>query len=273
MPADRKPNPKKPRPIPAKNQSSVAKKKEADPNEPFRLHRYLAMCGIASRRKAEEIIAEGRVTVNGELVTEMGVKVTPSDEVKVDGNSVRKAEIRLYLLNKPVGIVTTLNDPQGRRCISDLLPASAGPMKPVGRLDMQSEGLLFLTNDGDLATRLAHPRYGIDKEYIAVLQGIPSDRSLARLERGVHLDGVRTAPSKWEFMGQIKNENQSRVRIILHEGRNRQIRRMAEMVGHQVVSLKRVRIGPYSSKGMAEGEMRLLGQKDIDLLRKIVGLN
>lgn len=241
-------------------------------DEPVRLHRFLAQCGIASRRKAEEIISEGRVTVNGNLVIEQGTKVGPLDVVALDGNPISTPEVRLYLLNKPLGVITTMDDDLGRRTIAHLIPGSAHGIKPVGRLDMHTSGLIFLTNDGDLAHRLTHPRFGIEKEYIVTVQGEPSDKTLQRLSRGIHIDGERTAPSQWEYIGPVKAEFQSRLRVILHEGRNRQIRNMAEIVGHPVIALKRVRIGSYVVKGMEEGELRLIGKKDHDALRRKVGL-
>lgn len=239
----------------------------------MRLHRYLAQCGVASRRKAEEIIAEGRVSLNGEVVVQQGLKVVPGDVVEVDGNRVSTPEPRLYLLNKPLGVVTTMDDERGRTAIADLLPNSAQGVKPVGRLDMNTDGLIFLTNDGDLAHRLTHPRFGIEKEYVATVQGVPTDKTLQRLSRGISIEGEKTAPGRWEFISQVKNENQARLRVVLHEGRNRQIRKMADAVGHPVISLRRVRIGSYSVKGMAEGELRLIGKKDYEGLRKKLGLS
>ncbi len=268
--ADKDPKPLADKPTPSKGGSS--RKETEDSSEPVRLHRFLAQCGIASRRKAEEIIAEGRVTVNGNLVIEQGTKVGPLDLVTLDGNQISTPETRLYLLNKPLGVVTTMDDDLGRRTIAHLIPGSAHGIKPVGRLDMHTSGLIFLTNDGDLAHRLTHPRYGIEKEYIVTVQGEPSDKTLQRLSRGIHIDGEKTAPSQWEYIGPVKSEFQSRLRVILHEGRNRQIRNMAEIVGHPVLALKRVRIGSYVVKGMEEGELRLIGKKDHDALRRKVGL-
>lgn len=244
---------------------------EEGPSE-IRLHRYLAQCGIASRRKAEELILQGKVSINGELVIELGTKVSPGDSVEFEGNPVHPPETRLYLYNKPIGVVTTMDDDRNRPSVGDQIPDAAQGIKPVGRLDMNTQGLIFLTNDGDLAHRLSHPRYGIEKEYVAVVAGVPSDKTLARLSRGVVIDGEKTAPSEWVFVATVKNENQARLRITLHEGRNRQIRKMAEMVGHPVVSLRRVRIGSFRVKGMEEGEMRLIGKKDYDKLRESVGL-
>ncbi|MBL8066949.1 MAG: rRNA pseudouridine synthase [Armatimonadetes bacterium] len=245
---------------------------EPETDGAMRLHRYLAQCGVASRRKAEEIIAQGRVAVNGEIVVQQGSKVNLGDVVEVDGARVAPPEPRLYLLNKPLGVVTTMDDERGRTAIADLLPPSAQGVKPVGRLDMNTDGLIFLTNDGDLAHRLSHPRFGIEKEYVATVQGMPTDKTLQRLSRGITIDGEKTAPSRWEFISQVKNENQARLRIILHEGRNRQIRKMADAVGHPVIALRRVRIGSYSVKGMSQGELRLIGKKDYDALRKKLGL-
>ncbi|MFM9873851.1 MAG: pseudouridine synthase [Fimbriimonadaceae bacterium] len=241
-------------------------------SEPVRLHRFLAQCGIASRRKAEEIVSEGRITVNGNLIIEQGTKVNPGDIVALDGNPVSPPETRLYILNKPLGVITTMDDDLGRQTIAHLIPGSAHGIKPVGRLDMHTSGLIFLTNDGDLAHRLTHPRFGIEKEYLVTVQGEPSDKTLQRLSRGIHIDGEKTAPSKWEYIGPVKSEFQSRLRVTLHEGRNRQIRNMAEIVGHPVLTLKRVRIGTYVVKGMEEGELRLIGKKDHDALRRKVGL-
>lgn len=254
------------------NKGGASRKQTESDTGPVRLHRYLAQCGIASRRKAEEIISEGRVTVNGNLVIEQGTKVGPLDVVALDGNPISTPEVRLYLLNKPLGVITTMDDDLGRRTIAHLIPGSAHGIKPVGRLDMHTTGLIFLTNDGDLAHRLTHPRFGIEKEYLVTVQGEPSDKTLQRLSRGIHIDGEKTAPSQWEYIGPVKSEFQSRLRVILHEGRNRQIRNMAEIVGHPVIALKRVRIGSYVVKGMEEGELRLIGKKDHDALRRKVGL-
>ncbi len=239
----------------------------------MRLHRYLALCGVASRRKAEEIILEGRVQVNGETIDTLGTKVSEGDVVLVDGAPIRRAELRVYLLNKPSGYVTTMFDPQRRRTVRDLVPESAGPIKPVGRLDMNSTGLLLLTNDGDLAARLTHARYGVEKEYDAVVQGYPDEKTLARLRRGIGIDGRKTAPSEWNFVSENRKDGTTRLRVILHEGRNRQIRKMAETAGHPVVSLRRIRIGPLTIKGMNEGELRLLGQKEYAMLRRLVRLD
>jgi 23S rRNA pseudouridine2605 synthase len=165
-----------------------------------------------------------------------------------------------------------MSDDRGRPTVADHIPQPSQGIKPVGRLDMNTQGLLFLTNDGDLAHRLTHPRYGIEKEYVATVRGVPNDKTLARLCRGIFVDGAKTLPSRWEIISVLKGEDQTKLRIILHEGRNRQIRKMADLVGHPVASLRRVRIGNFTVKGMSEGEMRLIGKKDHEALRKKVGL-
>jgi 23S rRNA pseudouridine2605 synthase len=229
----------------------------------MRLHRYIAQCGVASRRKAEELIREGRVSVNGEPVTAMGVTVGPDDVVEVDDTT---------LLNKPRGVLTTLSDPGRRPTVAQLLPPSARAVKPVGRLDMDTDGLLLLTNDGELAMRLAHPRYGVEKEYRAIVQGTPDARDLERLQRGVNIEGKKTAPAEAWLASASERAGTSVLQIVLHEGRKRQVRLMCEAVGHPVVSLTRVRIGPFRLKGMAPGQMRRLGVREVEALRRSVGL-
>jgi 23S rRNA pseudouridine2605 synthase len=238
----------------------------------MRLHRYIAQCGVASRRKAEELIREGRVSVNGEPVTAMGVTVGPDDVVEVDGTTLAPPSPEVYLLNKPRGVLTTLSDPGRRPTVAQLLPPSARAVKPVGRLDMDTDGLLLLTNDGELAMRLAHPRYGVEKEYRAIVQGTPDARDLERLQRGVNIEGKKTAPAEAWLASASERAGTSVLQIVLHEGRKRQVRLMCEAVGHPVVSLTRVRIGPFRLKGMAPGQMRRLGVREVEALRRSVGL-
>lgn len=242
-------------------------------SETPRLHKYLAQCGVASRRKAEELILEGRVQVNGETITQLGTKVEPGDEVTVDGEPVALERTVVYLFFKPRDVVTTLSDPQGRRSVRDYLPPSGPAVKPVGRLDRMTDGLLLLTNDGELAMRLTHPSYGVEKEYRAVVQGIPDDRKIDRLARGVFVEGRKTAPAVVERTGHSAKEDTANLRLILHEGRKRQIRLMCDAVGHPVLSLRRVRLAHLTIKGMQPGEVRLLGQIDINRLRQSVGLS
>lgn len=238
----------------------------------MRLHRYIAQSGLTSRRKAEELIAQGRVMVNGQVVTAMGVLVEADDEVSVDGEVLKIQETYTLLMNKPKGLLTTLHDPQGRPTVMALLPKELQSAKPVGRLDKDTEGLLLLTTDGELAMRLTHAKYGIEKEYLAVVEGIPTPASLEKLKRGVFVEGRRTAPCQAEMIPGDATKGTSRLKIILHEGRKRQVREMCLSIGHQVISLRRVRIGHLILKGMAPGEVRRLPKKEVDRLRREVGL-
>jgi pseudouridine synthase len=241
--------------------------------QPMRLHRYIAQCGVTSRRKAEELITEGRVEVNGQRIRILGFKVSPSDKVAVDGEEISLPPPKVVAMYKPIGYVTTLDDPQGRPTVAKLLPDQDTSLKPVGRLDMDTDGLILFTNDGDLAMRLAHPRYEIDKEYNAILKGKPEEAVLEKLRKGVTIEGRKTAPAKVIRRRYDPGEDQTAVKIIIHEGRNRQIRLMGESVGHPVVELRRMRIGFVSIKGMRSGECRLIGQKDVNRLRELVGLS
>lgn len=238
----------------------------------MRLHRYIAQSGLTSRRKAEELIAQGRVMVNGQAVTAMGVLVEADDEISVDGEVLKIQETYTLLMNKPKGLLTTLHDPQGRPTVMALLPKELQSAKPVGRLDKDTEGLLLLTTDGELAMRLTHAKYGIEKEYLAVVEGIPTPASLEKLKRGVFVEGRRTAPCQAEMIPGDATKGTSRLKIILHEGRKRQVREMCLSIGHQVISLRRVRIGHLILKGMAPGEVRRLPKKEVDRLRREVGL-
>lgn len=237
-----------------------------------RLQKYLAHAGVASRRHAEELIAAGAVTVNGQVVRELGTRVDPAaDEVRVRGRVVRPTEDFLYiLLNKPTDTVTTAHDPQGRRTVLDLLPDEwyARRVYPVGRLDRDTEGLLLLTNDGDFALRLSHPRYAPAKEYAALVAGRPSPGTLDHLTHGILLPGETrpTAPARaWLMRSQ---GDATWVGIELHEGRNRQVRRMLEAVGHPAIRLRRVRIGPLALGTLPPGKARPLTPHEVEQLRR-----
>lgn len=243
---------------------------EADGLE--RLHVRIAHSGLCSRRAAEKLILEGRVTVNEAIVAELGYKVGPGDIVRVDGMPIRTAKHYTVILNKPTNVVTTLSDPQGRPTVVKYLPDFGVQLKPVGRLDMDTEGLLLCTNDGELANRLAHPRYGVEKEYQAIVKGIPTDDVLQRLRDGVYIEGRKTSPAKVEVIHAEPTTMTTGLRITIHEGRKRQIRLMCDTVGHPIISLKRLRYGPLRIKGMRVGQARLLGKKEVDELRLLVGL-
>jgi len=224
----------------------------------------LATAGYGSRRACEELIEEGRVTVDGE-VAELGRRVDPAvASVEVDGVPVSvRPGLVYYLLNKPGGTVTTASDPQGRPTVLDLVPREPRVF-PVGRLDVATEGLLLLTNDGDLAHRLAHPSFGAEKEYLAEVEGVPTPGQLRRLRTGVPLEDGMTQPAKVAFVPPTA------IRITIHEGRKRQVRRMCLAVGHPVVRLVRVRIGPLAERGLAPGEWRELTPGEVRALQESV---
>lgn len=235
----------------------------------MRLQKYLASCGVASRRHAEQMIADGLVQVNGETVTEMGVQVDENDEVRVRGEIVKPEEEKRYVLyHKPMGEVTTVTDDKGRDTVMDHFRDYPVRLYPIGRLDYDSEGLLLLTNDGDLAARLTHPRHEVDKTYLARVTGKVSPEAVHRLRAGVTLeDGFRTSPAKVQV---IREEAfASAVLITIHEGHNRQVRRMMEAVGHRVLLLRRVRFGPIDIKGVAKGTWRELTEEEIKALKAL----
>jgi len=235
---------------------------DSDPKpEAERLQKLLARIGVGSRRVCEDLIADGRVTVNGE-VAELGRRVDPErDRVEVDGVPVGvRPGLVYYLLNKPGGVVTTAADTHGRPTVVELVPAEPRVF-PVGRLDADTEGLLLLTNDGELAHRLTHPSFGVEKEYVAEVEGTPSAGAVRRLRDGVELDDGVTAPAKVAASGSV-------VRITIHEGRNRQVRRMCEAVGHPVRRLVRVRIGPVFDRRLKPGEWRPLTTTEVRALEK-----
>ena len=225
---------------------------------------------MASRRAAEKLIAEGRVSVNGATIREMGVKADPAvDDIRVDGRRLRKPERHRYiLLNKPAGYVTTRSDPQRRRTVMELLGGVREYVYPVGRLDYDTEGLLLLTNDGDLAARLTHPRHGVERTYEAHVAGVPDEDALARLRKGIPLDGRRTMPAEVTVLGPARagRHGAGVLLMTIREGRNRQVRRMCEAVGHPVRKLRRVRIGPVSDRRLRPGEWRELTRKEVEKL-------
>jgi 23S rRNA pseudouridine2605 synthase len=227
-----------------------------------RLQKVLAQAGIGSRRACEELIGAGRVTVNGE-VAQLGRRVNVDhDHLEIDGVPLSvKPGLVYYLLNKPAGVVSTASDPQGRPTVVGLVPPEPRVF-PVGRLDAATEGLLVLTNDGDLAHHLTHPRFGVDKEYVAVVSGSPSAAELRRLREGVQLDDGPTAPARVALMAP------NQVRMVIHEGRNRQVRRMCDAIGHPVERLIRTRIGPLSDRRLPPGQWRPLTPAEVRSLEQ-----
>ena len=243
-----------------------------------RLQKILSQAGVASRRLAEELIVQGRVQVNGVTVTALGTKADAgADEIKVDGRRIQAQKRKRYiLLHKPRGYMTTRSDPEGRPTVLELLRGVREYIYPVGRLDYDSEGLLLLTNDGDLAARLTHPRHEVDKVYEARVRGVPDEHVLERLEKGVTIDGRRTAPAKVRMLEPPKKfpseHDQTRVELAIHEGRHRQVRQMFEAVGHPVVRLKRVRIGPIEDPQMPPGHWRELTPQEVARLQRAAGI-
>ena len=229
-----------------------------------RLQKVLARVGIGSRRACEDLIAEGRVTVDGEVAV-LGRRVDVETAlIELDGAPIGvRPDLVHYLLNKPAGVVTTADDPQGRPTVVGLVPAEPRVF-PVGRLDVDTEGLLLLTNDGDLAHRLTHPSFGVEKEYVVELEGSPSRAALRRLREGVELDDGTTAPARAALL------EPSVVRLTVHEGRNRQVRRMCDAVGHPVVRLIRTRIGPLADRSLAPGAWRELTGDEVRSLQRAV---
>ena len=240
-----------------------------------RLQKILSTAGIASRRAAESYITDGRVSVNGETITELGSKADPdSDDIRVDGRRIKTARRRLYLLlYKPRGYIASRSDPHKRPTVIDLL-AKGGVrdyVYPVGRLDYESEGLLLLTSDGDLAARLTHPSHEVEREYQVKVLGVPDDHDLDRLSKGIVIDGRRTLPAKVKLLNVIEGTGaqHAMLSIVVREGRNRQVRNMCEAIGHPVDRLKRVRIGPITDDRIRPGEFRELDAKEVAALKRV----
>jgi 23S rRNA pseudouridine2605 synthase len=233
-----------------------------------RLQKLLAQAGVASRRRAEQLIQEGRVTVNGRIVTQLGTKVNPAvDDVRVDGQRVQVAGRHVYILmNKPRGVVSAMEDPRGHKTLGDLIQVPQRVF-PVGRLDATSEGLILLTDDGELANLLTHPRYEHEKEYRVLVNGIPSDETLDAWRRGVVLEGRRTAPAEVEIAR--KDRDSALVRVVMHEGRKRQLREVAALLGHPVRQLQRVRLGPLNLGTLKPGEWRHLTEHEVEELTAV----
>ncbi len=236
----------------------------------MRLQKYMAMCGVAARRKCEEIIASGRVSVNGQIITEMGTQVEEGDRVELDGVLITPEEEKRYILyHKPAGEVTTVSDDKGRETVMDRFKDFPVRLYPVGRLDYDSEGLLLLTNDGELAQRLTHPSCEVDKVYLARVTGNPSNEAIDKLRRGVFMEGDerRTYPASVRV---VRDESlYSDIVVSIHEGRNRQVRRMFDAVGHKVLLLRRIRFGSLELGSLKRGEWRELTKEELMELKKL----
>ena len=235
-----------------------------------RLQKYLAECGVASRREAEKLILAGRVRVNG-VVAAIGQQIdADSDKIEVDGAAVAQQRLVYIVLNKPRDVVTTAKDTHGRKTVLDLVGGAGARVFPVGRLDMDVEGALLLTNDGELAHRLMHPKFEVEKTYLAWVSGRMTQEAAAELAKGVELEDGPTAPAKVVMMRQ--GQEATLIRLTLHEGRKREVKRMCEAVGHPVKTLRRVEFGGIDVSGMREGEWRHLSREEVESLRRHAGL-
>jgi len=249
--------------------------------EEVRIQKYLANNGVASRRKAEEWITQGKVSVNGKVITELGVKIVPGkDTVCVQGKKVEETSEKLYiLLNKPIGYVTTVEEQFGREKVTDLLKGVKTRVLPVGRLDMYTSGALILTNDGDFIYQVTHPSHEIDKTYVATVKGMVTPEEIEMLKKGVQIEDYTTAQAKVRILKTDQEKNISRIEITIHEGKNRQVRKMCEAIGRKVVALHRSKIGEITVKDLKigtwrylkEGEVRkLLNGKDRQISRNVL---
>jgi 23S rRNA pseudouridine2605 synthase len=232
-----------------------------------RLQKVMAHAGVASRRKSEQMIQEGRVKVNGQVVREMGIQVKASDRIEVDGVPLDKEQPIYILLNKPRGVVSTADDPKGRETVVDLIKGIEQRVYPVGRLDYDTTGVLILTNDGDLAHKLMHPKYEFEKTYVAKVEGRVTREDLTKLERGVVIDKKKTAPAKARILNYDKRSDKTMIELIIHEGKNHQVKKMLEAVKHPVEKLTRDSYGFLTTEGLQSGEWRELKQFEVNKLK------
>lgn len=236
----------------------------------MRLQKYLAQAGVASRRKAEEMILQGQVAINGEIVTELGIKVNPRDKVTVNGKEISLVDKLIYLLlNKPAGVLCTVQDPHGRPTVLDIISSKWERYRlfPVGRLDYDTEGLIILTNDGDLTYRLTHPRFQVPKTYLALVQGKVTSDQVEQLRHGVPLDDGLTWPADVKLLGY--EGTTSLLKLVLSEGRKRQVKRMCEYIGHPVLKLVRIAFGGLTLQGLDVSEYRLLTEQEVVNLKQL----
>lgn len=232
----------------------------------MRINKYIAHAGVASRRKAEELIKQGLVTLNDQMVTELATTVKSGDRVEVEGQPIYNEEKVYYLLNKPRGVISSVRDDKGRQTVVDLLPEVKERIYPVGRLDWDTSGLLILTNDGDFTDKMLHPRHEIDKVYVARVKGLASKDNLRPLTKGIVIDGKKTQPARYRIVKTDREKNRSVVELTIHEGRNHQVKKMFEAVGLMVDKLSRTRFGTLDLSGLNSGEARRLNKKEISQL-------
>lgn len=234
-----------------------------------RLQKVIAHSGVASRRKAEALILEGKVRVNGQVVKELGTKVNSNDKIEVNGIPIEREVPVYFMLYKPRGVISSVSDDKGRKVVTDFFPHIDKRIYPIGRLDYETSGLLLLTNDGEFANALMHPKYEIEKIYVAKLKGIPSREQIRQLERGIKLEDGVTSPAKIKLLSADKRKDTSIYEISIHEGRNRQVRRMFEAIGYNVLKLKRERYAFLDLKGLVTGEYRELLPHEVKQLRAL----
>lgn len=235
-----------------------------------RLQKIMAQAGIASRRKCEELILQGKVQVNGETVTELGTKADPDqDMITVSGKPIKNEKKVYIMLNKPKGVITSASDPEGRKIVSDYLKGVKERVYPIGRLDYDTEGLLLLTNDGEFANLLSHPKYHVPKTYLATVKGVPHGTELDKLRQGVMLEDGMTSPAEVEYKDVDPDNKQSVISITIHEGRNRQVRRMFESISHPVTRLKRISYGDLLLQNLKRGLYRHLTADEINTLKQL----
>ena len=237
----------------------------------MRINKYIASCGIASRRKAEEIILDKRVTVNGKIVEELSFNVDENNDiVEIDGERIGLNEEPVYIvLNKPEGYITTVKDQFDRPSVLDLVSDIKERVYPIGRLDYETSGLLILTNDGDLTYKLTHPKHEVDKTYMAIVKGIPTEEELNNFKEGLYIEDYKTAPAKIKVVKQEEEKNYSICQIKIHEGRNRQVRKMCRAINHPVLRLRRVAMGDITLKDTEVGKYRHLTKEEVEYLKSI----
>lgn len=238
-----------------------------------RLQKVIANSGVTSRRKAEQLITEGKVNVNGKVVKELGTKVTPNDDIEVNGVPIEKEAPEYYLLYKPRGVISSVSDDKGRKVVTDYVPETDKRIYPIGRLDYDTSGLILLTNDGSFAQELMHPKHQIDKVYVAKVKGIPSKEELASLTKGVQIDGEYLKAVHQRVISTDRKKNTAIIQLTLHEGKNRQIRRMFEALGYPIDKLKRERYAFLTTQGLQPGDCRELTPHEVKKLRKAADEN